>query len=202
MTTRRHLVVFVRAPRIGQVKTRLARDIGAVGAWRFYRRMLYNTLRPLIRDRRWLPWLAVTPESAVFEKRIWPRDCLLINQSEGDLGQRMARVARALPAGPVVIIGADVPGIRPRHIAAAFKALGRHDAVFGPAKDGGYWLVGLKRRPRFLDPFADVRWSTEHALTDTLANLKGADSHMLLETLEDVDDGSAYRRLTPSGLFL
>ncbi len=194
MNPGRHLVVFVRAPRIGRVKTRLARDIGAVGAWRFYRRMLEHTLRPLTQDRRWWCWLAITPESAVSEKRTWPQDCLLIGQGEGDLGQRMARVAEALPTGPVVIIGADVPGIRPRHIAGAFKALGRHDAVFGPAEDGGYWLVGLKRRPRFQDPFDDVRWSTEHALTDTLANLKGGRTYALLETLADIDDGKAYRR--------
>ena len=63
-----HLVVFVRAPRIGQVKTRLARDIGAVAAWGFYRRMLTRTIRPLTQDRRWLPWLAVTPVSTVSKR--------------------------------------------------------------------------------------------------------------------------------------
>ncbi len=194
MRNHNHLVVFVRRPSIGQVKTRLARDIGAVGAWGFYRRMLEHTLRPLIRDRRWLCWLAVTPDRAVFEKRIWPRDCLLINQGGGGLGQRMARVAEALPTGPVVIIGADVPGIRPGHAAQAFHLLGRHDAVFGPAGDGGYWLVGLKRRPCFVDIFTPVRWSTEHALEDTIANLKGGATHALLETLEDVDDGKGYRK--------
>ena len=87
-----------------------------------------------------------------------------------------------------------MPAIRRHHIAAAFKALGRHDAVFGPAADGGYWLVGLRRRPRFQDVFNRVRWSTEHALKDTLENLKPGQTHALLETLEDIDDGEAYAK--------
>jgi glycosyltransferase A (GT-A) superfamily protein (DUF2064 family) len=65
--------------------------------------------------------------------------------------------------------------------------------VFGPAADGGYWLVGLKRRPRFIDPFQGVRWSSSQALADTLRNLVGH-SHVLLETLADVDDGASFAR--------
>src|SRR3546814_16124850 len=84
----------------------------------------------------------------------------------------MDRVMRVLPPGPAVIIGTDIPDIRPRHAAAAFRALGRHDAVFGPAADGGYWLVGLRRRPTIPRAFDGVRWSTEHALADTRANLR------------------------------
>ncbi len=105
----------------------------------------------------------------------------------------MARPLSVLPPGPVVIIGADVPGIRPRHIAAAFHSLGSHDVVFGPAPDGGYWLVGVKRRPRVPDLFAGVRWSSEHALADTLANCHGLKVGFV-ETLEDVDDGASYGR--------
>ena len=71
---------------------------------------------------------------------------------------------------------------------------GRVDVVFGPARDGGYWLVGMKRRPRFTDPFRGVRWSTELALADTVANLEPGQTHTLLETLEDIDEGEAYRR--------
>ncbi len=105
----------------------------------------------------------------------------------------MAGIARALPPGPVIIVGSDIPGIRPTHIADGFRALGHHDAVFGPARDGGYWLVGLKRRPCFVDPFPGVRWSTRHALKDTLANLAGR-RIARLDTLDDIDDGAALRR--------
>lgn len=199
MTINNHLVVFAKTPRLGRVKTRLGRDIGAVAAWAFYRRMLRLLLRRLGGDRRWRCWLAITPDSDIHLRNTWPAGCWRVNQGEGDLGARMGRLARALPPGPVVIVGADVPAIRPHHIAAAFKALGHHDAVFGPAADGGYWLVGLKRRPRFADVFADVRWSTKHALSDTVANLSPGQTHALLETLEDVDGGEAYRRWIKGG---
>ncbi len=109
----------------------------------------------------------------------------------------MASIARRLPPGPVIIVGCDIPDITAAHIAKAFRALGRHDAVFGPATDGGYWLVGLRRRPCFTDPFGKVRWSTPHALGDTLANLAGR-SVATIETLSDVDDGADLaRRRTP-----
>ncbi|MCP5366138.1 MAG: TIGR04282 family arsenosugar biosynthesis glycosyltransferase [Hyphomicrobiales bacterium] len=184
-----HLVVFVKQPRLGRVKTRLAADIGAVAAWRFYRQMLRTVLPPLARDRRWRTWLAVTPDGAPGP---WPVDVPIIDQGPGDLGARMARPFHVLPPGPVVIVGTDVPAVTPARIARAFRALGNHDAVFGPATDGGYWLVGLRRRPRVSDPFRGVRWSTAQALADTLANLAGL-RVAFVDTLSDVDDGAAYR---------
>jgi hypothetical protein len=194
MTLARHLVVFARTPRLGRVKTRLGRDIGAVAAWAFYRRTLRSVLRRISGDRRWRCWIAITPDAGIHLHNTWGPGCWRVNQGGGSLGERMGRVARALPPGPVVIVGADIPGIRQRHIAQAFKALGRFDAVFGPAADGGYWLVGLRRRPRFQDIFSGVRWSTEHALEDTLGNLGPGQTHALLETLEDIDDGEAYAK--------
>jgi glycosyltransferase A (GT-A) superfamily protein (DUF2064 family) len=119
----------------------------------------------------------------------------MMPQGGGDLGARMQRIFDAAPPGPAVIIGTDVPHIAPAHIAAAFRLLGRHDAVFGPAADGGYWLVGLKRRPRLLRPFDGVRWSTAHALSDTLANLRGL-SIGEVATLTDVDTAADLVRCT------
>jgi len=101
----------------------------------------------------------------------------------------MTRVLLAQPPGPVVIIGADIPGIRAHHIEAAFRALGSHDAVFGPAPDGGYWLIGLKRggSPVPKSIFQGVRWSTKHAMTDTIKSL-GPDKRIAtIATLQDVD---------------
>ncbi len=194
MTPANHLVVFARRPRIGRVKTRLARDIGTVAAWAFYRRTLERTVRPLARDGRWRCWLAVTPEAAVAGGGLATGGCRIIGQGAGNLGRRMARVAQGLPPGPVVIVGADVPDLRPRHVAQAFKALGEDDFVFGPAPDGGYWLVGLGRRRGHGSIFGNVRWSSEHALADTIANIAGGRTLALLEVLEDIDDGDAYRR--------
>jgi rSAM/selenodomain-associated transferase 1 len=187
MALARHLVIFARYPSLGTGKRRLARDIGAAQAVRFQRAMLALTLRRLARDPRWTTHIAITPDTS----GPWPAGSSTLPQGDGDLGCRMARVARALPPGPVIIVGCDIPGMMAEHVARAFRALGRCDAVFGPATDGGYWLVGLRRRPRFIDPFARVRWSTEYALSDTVANL-GRQSVLLLDTLSDVDDGSAY----------
>lgn len=184
-----HLVAFAKMPRLGRVKSRLARDIGLVAAWQFYRTTMGSVLRELDGGGRWLRWIAVTPDSAAVNPALWPRGWRRIPQGHGDLGARMGRVMRTLPPGPVVIVGTDVPGIRCRHIAQAFRALGSHDAVFGPAHDGGYWLVGLRRRPRCPEIFAGVRWSTPTALADTMAGLPGF-SVAMLETLQDIDNGA------------
>jgi hypothetical protein len=105
----------------------------------------------------------------------------------------MQRLMDRLPPGPVVIVGSDVPGIAPGDIAAAFRALGAVDAVFGPAEDGGYWLVGQRRTPGTLQMFDGVRWSSPHTLADTLGNLQGRKvAH--LRTIADVDREADYLR--------
>ncbi len=199
MSVPRHLVVFAKTPRLGRVKSRLAKDIGPVAAWTFYRRTLAFVLRRLAGGGRWRAWVAVTPDTGVARQALWPAGWNVIPQGEGDLGVRMDRAMRLLPPGPVVIVGTDVPGLRRRHVEAAFAALGRHDAVFGPASDGGYWLVGLRRRPRVARLFVNVRWSSEHALADTQANLDSGQTAARLEVLEDVDDGAALARWLKGG---
>ena len=195
MAINRNLVVMVKSPRIGRVKTRLGPDIGYVSAWAFYRQMLRNVLRPLARDRRWTTWLAVSPDGALRNEHIWPIRTPRVRQGGGDLGDRMGRVMVVMPPGPVVIIGMDIPDILPRHIEQAFRELGAHDVVFGPADDGGYWLVGLKRRPALKKIFARVRWSSEHTLADTRVNLPAHWRIAELEILTDVDDGGTYSAL-------
>jgi len=195
MRPRRHLVVFLRAPQLGRVKSRLAAGIGALEALRFYRETSQRLLRAMTRDRRWQVHLALTPERAARRGRAWRVRAARFGQGAGDLGARMERAVRRMPPGPVVIIGSDIPALRPTHVAAAFAALGTHHAVFGPAADGGYWLVGFRRRPRLPRPlFPRVRWSSSHALADTLAGLPRDMRVAFLATLEDVDDVAAYRR--------
>lgn len=189
------LVVMSKTPLMGQVKTRLAKGIGAAEATRFFRTISHTMLRRMGRDPRWQLLLALSPDRAVHDQGIWPQNILRIAQGGGDLGARMGRLMRDLPAGPVVMIGGDIPAIEPRHIASAFKVLGRADAVFGPAEDGGYWLVGLKRMPRVPDIFGNVRWSSIHALEDTLANVKRAGlQYEMLQTLPDIDTAEDYWR--------
>ncbi|MGQ0675333.1 MAG: TIGR04282 family arsenosugar biosynthesis glycosyltransferase [Rhodospirillales bacterium] len=115
------------------------------------------------------------------------------DQGLGDLGQRMARPFRRLPRGPVVLVGSDVPDLTPGTIARAFDLLRSHDAVFGPADDGGYWLAGFTGAWRRRRLFFDVRWSTRHALSDTLGGLKRA-RVALLPPLMDIDTPEDLRR--------
>ncbi len=177
---------MVKEPRPGRVKTRLGRDIGMVGAAWWFRHQTQSLIRRL-RDPRWQIVLAVSPDREGLNSRIWPVDLLRVPQGNGDLGDRMGRMLRDMPKGPICLIGADIPGITRWHIARAFKALGSAQMVFGPAPDGGYWLVGAQRYGAMpTNLFSDVRWSTEHALADTLVSIPGT-RVAFLDHLRDVD---------------
>lgn len=177
---------MVKEPRPGRVKTRLGRDMGMVPAAWWFRNQLAGLLRR-IEDPRWDLILAVAPSRAGMLSRVWPAHLPRVPQGQGDLGDRMARVMRSLPPGPVCIIGGDIPGIGKPQIVRAFEALGSRDAVFGPAPDGGYWLVGCKRIAALPAGFMqDVRWSTEHALADTM-RVYHPDRVSLVDVLRDVD---------------
>jgi rSAM/selenodomain-associated transferase 1 len=190
---KRRLVIFARAPQFGRVKRRLAEAIGPAATMRFYRRTLDRQIRTLSHDRRWTVCLFVTPDHAV-DHPAWQR-ANVRGQGQGDLGQRMKRPFRLLPPGPVVLVGSDIPAMRPRHIARAFALLGDHDLVFGPATDGGFWLIGARRsRPLPRSLFAKVRWSTRHALADTLATIPPGYTTAIADTLDDVDDANDLRR--------
>lgn len=185
MGRRNHLIVFAREPRIGRVKRRLAAELGLVAATFWYRRQLANLLRRLNGAEPWHRYLFVTPGTAR-SKPVWPRGWARHAQGSGDLGARMRRALAAPGSGPVVLIGSDIPDIQPRHIRAAFQALGRADMVLGPARDGGYWLIGMRRR-RKPPPFGPVRWSGPHAMVDTIEGFGSHNKVVLLETLADVD---------------
>jgi rSAM/selenodomain-associated transferase 1 len=193
---RHHVFVMLKEPRPGRVKTRLGREIGMVDAAWWFRHQSAAMLRQ-IEDPRWQTVLAVSPDRAGMASRVWPPRFSRRPQGPGDLGARMERLLRFAPPGPAVIVGADIPDIRRRHIAEAFRLLGRHDAVIGPALDGGYWLIGLKRTAGLPKAFlANVRWSTAHALNDTLAAV-GRGRVAFLDCLADVDEARDLNRAAP-----
>jgi rSAM/selenodomain-associated transferase 1 len=180
---------MLKEPRPGRVKTRLGRGIGMVAAAWWFRHQVARLLRR-VADPRWHLVLAVSPDAEGLQSRVWPAHLPRVPQGAGDLGDRMGRLFRSLPPGPVCIIGADIPGVTRDHVARAFAALGAHDAVIGPAPDGGYWLIGLRRTgavPARL--FNGVRWSTEHARADTIRSL-GASRLAVIDMLRDVDTGA------------
>lgn len=186
-----HVIIFARAPRFGAVKTRLARDIGKLDAWRFYRNNLNHLLRTLSDGKRWQVWLAITPGPVARARPPWagiPASVRIMPQGHGDLGQRMEQAINAMPPGPAMIIGSDVPDVKPEYIARSFQLLRYHDVAFGQATDGGYWLVGFKRRPMPRRPFELIDWSSGAELWQTIFNLKYY-SVAVGKELEDIDTG-------------
>lgn len=181
---------MVKVPRPGRVKTRLGREIGAVPAAWWFRHQAAALLRRLD-DPRWETVLAVAPDAEGLRARVWPRHLRRVPQGPGDLGGRMARLLRT-GRGPLCIVGADIPGMDRTHVAGAFAALGAAPSAIGPAPDGGYWLIGLRRTaapPAGL--LKGVRWSTRHARADTEATLPRPVVHAA--TLADVDTAADLR---------
>jgi uncharacterized protein len=135
--------------------------------------------------------LAVSPDREGLASRVWPARLARWPQGPGDLGARMGRAFGAMPPGPVIIIGADIPAVRSAHLAEGFRLLVRHDAVLGPAPDGGYWMIGLRRGGRAAPAglFGGVRWSSPDALADTVASLAPLDVGFAA-MLRDVDQAA------------
>ncbi len=188
------LVIFLKQPQRARVKKRLAAGIGDGAALSFYRQMIGATLR-LTRDPRWRTTLAITPDRGrSWLKNLHGGNFDVMPQGAGDLGRRMTRMIQSLAPSRVLVIGTDIPGLNARIIDPAFKLLRSHDAVFGPAVDGGFWLVGLAKPQQARRIFDMVRWSTEFALQDVRKNFPPKARIALVDKLDDVDDEAAYRR--------
>ncbi|MDF1736253.1 MAG: TIGR04282 family arsenosugar biosynthesis glycosyltransferase [Minwuia sp.] len=187
------IIIFCRLPRIGTAKTRLARGIGPAQALRFYRATLQATIRSAGRLPRFETVLCVTPDSAL-HARDWPGGSRLVPQGSGDLGQRMVRALDRFRDRDRILIGGDIPDLRPHHLRQAMALAHRHDVTFGPAADGGFWLVGLRGRASPPHLFRDVRWSHPETLADCLRGLSGAWRVGMASRLNDVDDLGDYRR--------
>ncbi|WP_233258510.1 TIGR04282 family arsenosugar biosynthesis glycosyltransferase [[Phormidium] sp. ETS-05] len=200
------LIIFTRYPEPGKAKTRLIPALGAVGAARLHRRLTESMLQRLLAAEWELGgsllievWFAGGNEELM---RQWLGDDVVYrSQGEGDLGERMARAfAAAFAAGMerVAIIGTDCPDLAPEIIAELFQRLrGGSLVVLGPAVDGGYYAIGLRR---FLpELFQGISWSTDKVLQQTLdkANILCYDWQLLPE-LGDIDRPSDLWRLAVS----
>lgn len=186
--TRSTLIIFVKAPEPGQVKTRLAETLGAAAAARAYA-MLVETLLARLSGFNDVE-LRYAPETAFSQIEPWLRKGWRARfQGDGNLGDRMQRaLAEAFASGAqrAALIGSDCPYVEPSDIEAAWSELEAHDAVFGPAQDGGYWLIGLKQMTPAL--FESMAWSTDQVLVETLRRARQAGLRIhTLRTLVDVD---------------
>jgi uncharacterized protein len=188
------IVIFARAPQLGEVKTRLAKSIGAVEALALYEAFLDDTcaLTQGLGARRVLA-VAGDVDHPRVQHLAKSQRLLVESQGDGDLGERMARaVAAHIVGGPVVIIGSDAPTLPRAHLHQALDELMAHDVVIGPSDDGGYYLIGA--RVEVPELFAGVHWSTSEVLATTLERLAGR-SHALLPAWHDVDAVEDLERL-------
>lgn len=197
-TGRTELIVFGREPRPGRVKTRLVPVLGSAGAARLYRAMLERTLdiaRQVRVDRHSL-WLDVGSPRSRIRSMAEQMGFAIRAQSGETLGERMAYAfADALRApGRAVLIGSDCPAYSTSYLERAFTELGQHDAVLGPATDGGYVLIGI-RQP---DPsvFHDIDWSTNRVIGQTRSRMKALGWRWSeLAALQDIDEPPDLRHL-------
>ncbi len=180
------LIVFVKAPRIGKAKTRLAADIGKTHAWRYYRAMTSTIMRN-VTSEKWETVLSITPARFLGRVPAW-QSIPQYAQVEGSLSPRLAQAFS--PKRPIVVIGSDSPQVTRKDIDLAFRSIRPGNFVFGPADDGGFWLMGAYG-PLPATVFEEVRWSTEHTLSDLKGNLKG--DIVTLRVLTDVDNLTALR---------
>lgn len=187
----RHLLVFARQPELGRVKTRLAQGIGAEAALAVYAELLQHTRAVVAATPATTAtiWLAAAQQPTLPD--YWP-SFLKRTQPEGDLGHRMQfafKAAFTAGAERVVIIGTDCPGLTTDLLTAAFDHLATSDVVLGPATDGGYYLLGMRRLLPGL--FKNKNWSTATVLTDTLVDISQLGlTVQLLPLLRDVDTAS------------
>lgn len=181
------LIIFVRNPVLGQVKSRLAKDIGAKSALELYRQMVFHT-------RNITSKLAVNKavyySDFVSRRDIWSQKSYSKwLQSGQDLGMRMHNSFKqcfAKGAQKVIIIGSDCVQLRTNIIEEAFNSLTNKDVVIGPSFDGGYYLLGMKQF--FLHFFVNKQWGTDSVFSDTIADMISLDlSIHILPRLLDID---------------
>jgi rSAM/selenodomain-associated transferase 1 len=186
------LIVFAKAPVAGQAKTRLIPALGAAGAAALAARLLQHTLATAEAAGFPALELCVSPDTThpVFQAVAQQPHAMwtLTLQGEGDLGARMQRRLHAAlaTAGPALLIGTDAPSLDAAVLQAASAALAEHDAVFVPALDGGYALVGLARPAPQL--FEGIAWSTEAVMAQTRERARAAGLRWVeLPAVQDID---------------
>lgn len=199
------LIIFAREPKDGKVKTRLARDLPVKTVTSLYKAFVKDVLSMCLRarcDQRFI-FYAGSNRSINFLKRFTSRFTLK-RQSGTSLGIRMMKAlsfCHAQDFDKALIVGTDCLEISPKDIEKAFKLLDRVDVVLGPSRDGGYYLIGMKKPIGSI--FEGVQWSSEKVLIQTLQKIqKVQKSYALLSKKEDVDTIKEVKNLSENDKIL
>jgi hypothetical protein len=196
------VILMAKAPRPGTVKTRLALDVGAERACAIYRWMVERQLSEI--PSGWRVEVFFDPPGSLHEMQFWlgERDAFH-PQSTGDLGARMCTAAEsAFSRSPsaVILVGGDCPELSTRDLEKAYSSLqSEADVVFGPASDGGYYLLGLRAMNRGL--FEGISWSSSSTLEESLAKAATLQLNVsILGEKEDIDTVDSFERAVAGGL--
>ncbi|WP_299553913.1 TIGR04282 family arsenosugar biosynthesis glycosyltransferase [Seonamhaeicola sp.] len=189
------VIVFVKNIKLGKVKTRLAKTIGDQAAFEVYSELVKITEKAL--------------EHLTIDKRIYFSDAVVETKWHGlyktvqkghDLGARMKQAfQKGFEDGyeRIVLIGSDLPDIKARHIENGLSALNDNNMVFGPAEDGGYYLIGMSEMHALV--FENKPWSQSNLLKETLDELKA--NHITFSTLEPLNDIDTFEDLVASNFY-
>ena len=193
------VALILKAPRAGEVKTRLGRSIGVERATRVYRALVEHQLAQI--PASWRITIHFAPADAEAEMRRWlerllPRGTSFLPQPDGDLGVRLLSAMEdgfTSGANAVFFLGGDCPGTTSSYLEEAEAALATTDMVIGGALDGGYVLLGLRKAIAAV--FERIPWSSENVFAATLRQARAAGlSYLCLSPLEDIDDLESYER--------
>ncbi|MFV9550026.1 TIGR04282 family arsenosugar biosynthesis glycosyltransferase [Algibacter sp. PT7-4] len=189
------VIVFVKNIKLGKVKTRLAKTIGNQGAFHVYSELVKVTekaTQTLTADKH------IYFSDAIVNTK-WKNDFKTVQDGK-DLGERMKNAFHnGFKAGynRIVLIGSDLPDITTTHINKGLEALKQNDIVFGPAEDGGYYLIGLSKMHHFV--FNNKPWSQTYLLKETLKEVK--ENNITFTTLDTLNDIDTYEDLIASKFY-
>jgi len=194
------VLVFVKYPTPGRVKTRLAEELGGERAAELYKHFVVDILDTL-GDLDVKLKILFTPPNAEQEFRLWLGDEYTYAAQDGeDLGQRMKKaLGEAFADGfaKAIVVGSDSPDVPGDYVMESFSSLDSSDAVIGPTSDGGYYLIGFSKESFLPEALEDIDWSTPKVLEQTVGKLEthGRKIH-LLQQWYDVDTLADLEALT------
>jgi rSAM/selenodomain-associated transferase 1 len=191
MNSENLLVIFLKAPRAGFVKTRIAKILGAENASIIYRALADDLLANLTPEKGFKILVMFWPPDGRKEIEQWLENKFKLQvQAKGNLGEKISGAfSEAFNKNyqNVILIGSDLPYLKNEDLQVAFNDLETTDLLLGPSSDGGYYLIGLKKPCPPL--FEDINWSTPQVLPQTLSRAKKAGfSFKLLPEKRDIDN--------------